>query len=173
MLADSVKKHTHDDIIEAKEVYFQLYFERYKGKLVLHFISLSVHIIQHSNSHATVTRSLIGKSKKFVTVYSQYIVGNNLVSLIGPDCEKTCLWRFRQCEFQTSLLSYRNYLEKQNFTCSKFTYETFKKANNKGADQTARKRRLLCACVVGYPPKDRFCHVAAQSCHCLTFCWKK
>ena len=29
-------KPTHDDIIEAKEVYVQLSFVRYKGKLVLH-----------------------------------------------------------------------------------------------------------------------------------------
>ena len=28
-------KQTHDDIIEAKEVYIQHYFARYKGKLVL------------------------------------------------------------------------------------------------------------------------------------------
>ena len=28
-------KHTHDDIIEAKEVYIQLIFERHKGKLLL------------------------------------------------------------------------------------------------------------------------------------------
>ena len=29
-------KPTHDDIIEAKEVYSQLSFKKYKGKLVLH-----------------------------------------------------------------------------------------------------------------------------------------
>ena len=32
-----LKKSTHDDIIEAKEFYIQLYFERYKEKLVLSF----------------------------------------------------------------------------------------------------------------------------------------
>ena len=31
------QKATHVDIIEAKEFYIQLYFERYKGKLVLCF----------------------------------------------------------------------------------------------------------------------------------------
>ena len=31
------EKATHDDIIEAKEFYIQLYFERYEGKLVLRF----------------------------------------------------------------------------------------------------------------------------------------
>ena len=31
-----LKKATRDDIIEAKEVYFQQSFGRYKGKFVLH-----------------------------------------------------------------------------------------------------------------------------------------
>ena len=35
-----LKKPTHDDIIEAKEFYLQLSFERYKRKLVLRFWSL-------------------------------------------------------------------------------------------------------------------------------------
>ena len=30
-----LKKPTHDNIIEAKEIYTQQYFGRYKGKLVL------------------------------------------------------------------------------------------------------------------------------------------
>ena len=34
--------------------------------------------------------------------------------------------------------------------------DTFQKANNKGADQTARMRRLVCACVVRKPPKIGF-----------------
>ena len=70
--------------------------------------------------------------------------------------EKTCLWGFRQKEFQTSLLSYRDYLENRNFACSEFRYESFQKANNKGADQAARMRRLFCACVVRKPPKTGF-----------------
>ena len=32
----------------------------------------------------------------------------------------------------------------------------FQKANNKGADQTARMGRLVCACVVRKPPKTGF-----------------
>ena len=36
---------THDDIIEAKEVYIQQSFGRYKGKLVLRNLSPSVFII--------------------------------------------------------------------------------------------------------------------------------
>ena len=38
----SLKKQTHDDIIEAKEVYIQQSFGRYKGKLVLRNLSPSV-----------------------------------------------------------------------------------------------------------------------------------
>ena len=73
--------------------------------------------------------------------------------LIGPRREKTCLRGFRQSEIQTSHLSYRDNLENWNFTCSQFS---FQKANNKGADQTARMRRLICACVVRKPPKTGF-----------------
>ena len=53
-------------------------------------------------------------------------------------------------------LSYRDYLENWNFTCSKFTYDTSHKANNKGADQSVRMCRLVCACVVRKPPKTGF-----------------
>ena len=35
-------------------------------------------------------------------------------------------------------------------------YGTLHKANNKGADQSARMRRLVCACVVRKPPKTGF-----------------
>ena len=51
-------------------------------------------------------------------------------------------------------------------------HDTFQKANNKGADQTARMGRLVCACVVRNPPplppppppppEDRFSRVEAQ-----------
>ena len=76
--------------------------------------------------------------------------------------EKNCLRGFRQSEFQTSLLSYRDYIENSNFTCSKITYDTFHKSNNKDADQTARMRRLVCACVVRKPPKTGFARVEAH-----------
>ena len=46
--------------------------------------------------------------------------------------------------------------ENWNFTCSKFTYETFQKVNNKGADQTSRMRRLVCDCVVKNPRRQVF-----------------
>ena len=35
-------------------------------------------------------------------------------------------------------------------------YGTFQKVNNKGTDQTARMRRLVCACVVRKPQKTGF-----------------
>ena len=42
------------------------------------------------------------------------------------------------------------------FACGKLRYGTFQNANNKGADQTARMRRLICACVVCKPRKTGF-----------------
>ena len=68
-------------------------------------------------------------------------------STYGPRRDKTC---------QTSLLSYTDYLEIRNFACSKPRYNTFQKANNIGADQTARMRRLVCACVIRNTSKTGF-----------------
>ena len=48
-----------------------------------------------------------------------------------------------------------------------FTYRTFQKANNKGADQTARMGRLVCACVVHKPLKTGF--VTSQPINRLNF----
>ena len=56
-------------------------------------------------------------------------------------------------EFQTSLLNYRDKLENRNLTCIKFTHNTFEKAINKGADQTARVCRVVWECAVCKPPK--------------------
>ena len=42
-----LKKPAEVDIIEAKEFYIQLYFVRYKGKLVVRFYSPTVYIVQH------------------------------------------------------------------------------------------------------------------------------
>ena len=39
-----------------------------------------------------------------------------------------------------------------HFTCSQFSYDTLQKANNKGADQTKQKRRLVCAFLFLSPP---------------------
>ena len=36
------------------------------------------------------------------------------------------------------------------------TYDTFQKANNKGADQTVQMHRLVCACVVRKPRRQVF-----------------
>ena len=74
----------------------------------------------------------------------------------GPRREKTCLWGVRQSEFQTSLFSYRDFLVIKKLTCSKFNYDSFQTANNKGTDQTARMCRLVCACVVHKLPKTGF-----------------
>ena len=73
--------------------------------------------------------------------------------IIGPHCNKTCLRGFLQSKLLNRLLSYRDSLENLNFTCIKFTYNTFQRANAKGADQTAQMRRLVCVCGVHKPLK--------------------
>ena len=61
-----------------------------------------------------------------------------------------------------------------------FTYGTFRKVNNKGADQTARMRRLVCVCVVRKPPKTGFLrprpillwfHVRPPICQVVVILW--
>ena len=74
----------------------------------------------------------------------------------GPRRDKTCLRGFRQSEFQTNPLSYIDYLENWNFTCSKFTYDIFQNAHNKGADHLR-----LCNSQI---TEDRFSRVKAQIC---------
>ena len=74
----------------------------------------------------------------------------------GSRRDKTCLRGFRKSEIQTSLLSYRDKLEYQNFACSMFRDVIFQNANNKGVDQSARMRRLVCAYVVHKPPNTGF-----------------
>ena len=70
--------------------------------------------------------------------------------IIKPRREKTCIRSFLKGHTQTSLLSYRNYLENCNFASSKPRNKTFQYANNKGAGQTARMRRLICTFVVAF-----------------------
>ena len=48
------------------------------------------------------------------------------------------------------------YLENWNFAFSKLRYDTYRKANNKGADLSARMRRQVCAFVIRKPPKTGF-----------------
>ena len=74
----------------------------------------------------------------------------------GPRRDKTCLRGFRQSDTQTSPLNHRDYLEDCKFTFGKFTYDPIQNVNNKGADQTARMRRLVCACAIRKPPKTGF-----------------
>ena len=50
--------------------------------------------------------------------------GSAELELNGPCRDKTCLQGFRQKEIQTSLLSYRDQLEKWNFACIKPGYDT-------------------------------------------------
>ena len=78
-----------------------------------------------------------------------------------PGHEKTYLRGFRPGKTQTGFLSYRDHLESWNFGFSKYRYYTIKSANNKGAEQTARMRRLICAFVVRIW-QNGFSHDGAQ-----------
>ena len=76
--------------------------------------------------------------------------------LSGPHCDKTCLRGFCKGKIQTSLPSNRGLLEQWNFDWCILRYGPFQTANNKGADQTAWMRRLVCAFVGRNPPKTGF-----------------
>ena len=65
-----------------------------------------------------------------------------------PRHEKTCLRSLRSGKTQTGLRSHRNYVEAWNFGYRNWRYYTIHAANNKGADQAARMRRVICAFVV-------------------------
>ena len=45
---------------------------------------------------------------------------------------------------------------KMTSICTKLRYDSFQKGNNRGADQSAWMRSLVCACVVRKPPKTGF-----------------
>ena len=64
-----------------------------------------------------------------------------------PCHEKTCPQGLWPGKIQTGLLSYKNKPESWNFVYSKYRHYTVEAANNKGADQTARMRRLSCVFV--------------------------
>ena len=57
---------------------------------------------------------------------------------------------------QTGLLSHRSYLEAWNFGYRNYRSYTIQAANNKGADQTVRTRRLICTIVVRIWQKQVF-----------------
>ena len=65
-----------------------------------------------------------------------------------PHHKKTCLSGLRPGKTQTGPLSYRSELESWNYKYRNKRYYTVQAANNKGADQTARMRRLICTFVV-------------------------
>ena len=76
--------------------------------------------------------------------------------IIGPRRDKPCHRCFRESETETSLPSYRDWLEHWDFAGSMLRYGTFQKANNKGADQFAQMRRLVCAFVGRKAQKTSF-----------------
>ena len=62
----------------------------------------------------------------------------------------------RPCKTQTELLSRRDQLESWNFGYINWRYHSVLAAKDKGADQTARMRRLICTFVVRIRHKTHF-----------------
>ena len=84
-----------------------------------------------------------------------------LVSLIlssGPRREKTCLRGSDKARFKpvSSATETNKKIEISPVHVARLHMILSKKTNNKGADQTARMRRLVCTCVVRKPPKAGF-----------------
>ena len=79
----------------------------------------------------------------------------------GPLRDKTRIRVLPLSETQTSPTSYWEQPEYRNLACSKLRYQSFYKLNNKGADQSARIRRPVCALVARKPPTSRpiLCHM--------------
>ena len=95
----------------------------------------------------------------------------NITAKFGPWREKN-----QSSEFQTKWDSNQpaqlQRLPKNcNFARGKSRYESFQEANNKGADQTARMRILVCAFVVRKPRRQVFsprssnslCHISSMA----------
>ena len=76
--------------------------------------------------------------------YSQYLVICHVVrEPVFGLCDQ-----LYDCKTQTIPLQYRDEIEMWKFACSKLSYWTFQKSNNKGADQTAAAQsdqRLCCS----------------------------
>ena len=124
-------------------------------------------IIRHFNIHEhkfhaqlIMKKVLLPKARSLKTLQDSRLecvhFSYFLTKTYGPRCKKTCLWGFRQSEFQTSLLSFWNWNYTCTCTCSKFTYHTFQKVNNEGADQTAPMWGLVFAFVVWKPRRQVF-----------------
>ena len=74
---------------------------------------------------------------------------SNNQNYMGLIVRKSCLWGFLTLRVSNQSPQPLRVAGKFEFYLfSKFTYDTFQIVNNKGADQTARMRRLDCACVV-------------------------
>ena len=103
---------------------------------------------KHQGVHVPPNRNMSGHAVHVhVVIFSLFHL---MILFMG---RVRCFW---QSEIQTSLGSYGDKLEQWNFACSKFWYDTFQLANNKGANQTAHMCRLVCSFVVRKPPKTGF-----------------
>ena len=76
---------------------------------------------------------------------------------MGPVATKPVLWISDKVRFKPTCSTTEASLKIEILLVAGLAYiASFQKGNNKGTDQTARMRRLVCAFVVRKPPKQVF-----------------
>ena len=143
---------------QSKTLFLKIFYLH--SSIVLTFLIAAYPVGKHDcNVFSCIFQGSMEEGGCLSTVVNASFFLPSFSSLFGPRHNKACLRGFRQSKTQTSLLSYRDWLENWNFPCYKFRYDTFQKANNKGAYQTAQMRRLVCTFVVRKPPEDSFSRI--------------
>ena len=109
--------------------------------------SLATHWAHSEDSDQTGRLSLTNYHRTSFSFLNCYIWASSRESLSSG---------FRPGKIQIGLLSYTDQLESWNFWYSKYRYYTIQVANNKGADQTAQMRRLICTFCCSHMAKTGF-----------------
>ena len=114
----------------------------------------AIYGVFHQNESHDPTSVYLNTTKNLQTTFANFVPA--LRNYMGLDVTKPVFGVFEKAMLKpVSYKFHRLYLEIWNCTCCKPRYN-FQKGNNKGADQTARMRRLVCACVINRSPKTGF-----------------
>ena len=116
--------------------------QNYPWQVVCELNSVSI-----TNNRQTNERN-VGRTVKLIIVHT-----HNYLGLVA---RKNLSSGFPSKRVSNRTPQLQRLARKLIFSCSQVKYGTFQKANNKGADQTARMYRLVCACVVCKPTKTGF-----------------
>ena len=109
---------------------------------------------------------LLGDSDNKDQIVRFLKVGLSLCCMHVSHAMRKCVFgSLRPGKTQTDLFSYRHQLESWNFGYINKRYHSVLAANNKGADQSARMRRLICAFVVRRLHKTHFLMAWLMSFH--------